>query len=126
MNIIETIVGKIIPSANASNAGHAARPSPLIPEGAEDAGGGSSVDVSEVLSGLAQKRTDQLNWRSSIVDLLKLLDLDSSLAARKALAKELNFTGDMKDTPAMNVWLHQQVMRKLQDNGGSVPDDLRH
>lgn len=84
-----------------------------------------SVDVVEVVSGLAAKSGQKLNWRQSIVDLLKVLDLDSSLTARKQLAQELHYTGDMNDTATMNVWLHKQVMRKLAENGGKVPDDLR-
>jgi len=66
-----------------------------------------------------------LNWRTSIVDLLKLLGLDSSLAARKELASELHYTGSTEDSAAMNMWLHKQVMQKLAENGGKVPDDLK-
>ena len=67
----------------------------------------------------------KLDWRKSIVDLMKLLDLDSSLDARKELAKELSYTGDIYDSATMNVWLHKQVMAKLAASGGKVPDDLR-
>ena len=74
---------------------------------------------------MAAKSGQKLDYRRSIVDLLKLLDLDSSLTARKELAKELNYTGDMNDSAAMNIWLHKQVMRKLAENGGKVPDDLK-
>jgi hypothetical protein len=84
------------------------------------------VDVEAVLAAMAQKNPQQLNWRSSIVDLMKLLDLDSSLAARQSLAKELGYTGDMHDSASMNIWLHKQVMTKLAENGGKVPADLRH
>ena len=83
------------------------------------------VDVEQVLSGLAQQRAEKLNWRTSIVDLMKLLDLDSSLAARKQLATELHYSGDMNDSAAMNVWLQKQVMTRLAENGGKVPDDLK-
>jgi hypothetical protein len=79
-----------------------------------------------VLNGLAGKSGQQLNWRTSIVDLMKLLDLDSSLSARKELAQELNYSGDTNDSASMNIWLHKQVMQKLADNGGKVPDDLKH
>jgi hypothetical protein len=68
----------------------------------------------------------QLNWRTSIVDLLKLVGLDSGLDARKELAAELNYQGNMEDSAAMNIWLHKQVMQKLAENGGKVPDDLKH
>ena len=74
---------------------------------------------------LAAQNKQKLDWRKSIVDLMKLLDLDSSLAARKELAKELNYAGDMDDSASMNVWLHKQVMNKLAASGGKVPDDLR-
>ncbi|MBC7686434.1 MAG: DUF3597 domain-containing protein [Bdellovibrionales bacterium] len=82
-----------------------------------------SVDVEAVLSGMPQAST--LNWRTSIVDLLKLLNLDSSLQSRKELAAELDFNGDTSDSASMNIWLHRQVMNKLAANGGKVPADLR-
>ncbi|MGF9761874.1 DUF3597 domain-containing protein [Microvirga sp. 0TCS3.31] len=85
----------------------------------------SEVDVEAVLTNLATQKGQKLDWRKSIVDLMKLLDLDSSLAARKELARELNYTGDTSDSAAMNVWLHKQVMSKLAASGGKVPDDLR-
>ena len=84
------------------------------------------VDVEPLLDGMAAKNKQKLDWRHSIVDLMKLLDLDSGLPARKELAKELNYTGDMDDSAAMNIWLHKQVMRKLADNGGKVPEDLKN
>jgi hypothetical protein len=68
----------------------------------------------------------KLDWRRSIVDLLKLLKLDSSFAARKQLATELHYTGATTESAAMNVWLHREVMRQLAANGGKVPDDLKH
>jgi len=83
------------------------------------------VDVEAILEGLAAKNPQKLNWRTSIVDLMKLLGLDSSLAARKELAKELNYTGNTNDSASMNIWLHKQVMVKLAANGGKVPDDLK-
>ena len=75
---------------------------------------------------LAGKASQQLNWRTSIVDLMKLINLDSSLTARKELAQELQYTGDTNDSASMNIWLHKQVMIKLAENGGTVPDELRH
>jgi hypothetical protein len=87
---------------------------------------GQQVDVEAVVSQMASKKKEKLNWRTSIVDLMKLLDMDSSLAARKELAKELHYTGDMSDSAKMNIWLHKQVMIKLADNGGKVPEDLKH
>jgi hypothetical protein len=84
-----------------------------------------SVDVEAVLSDLASRNSQQLNWRTSIVDLMKLLNLDSSLNARQELALELHYNGDMNDSGSMNIWLHKQVMEKLAENGGKVPDELR-
>jgi len=83
------------------------------------------VDVEAVLTQLAQQNKEKLDWRRSIVDLMKLLNLDSSLSARKELAKELQYTGNTNDSATMNIWLHKQVMIKLAENGGKVPDDLR-
>lgn len=83
------------------------------------------VDVEQVLNDMQKSSGQQLNWRTSIVDLLKLLGLDSSLQSRKELAAELNYTGDTSDSAKMNIWLHRQVMNKLAANGGKVPADLR-
>jgi Domain of unknown function (DUF3597) len=93
--------------------------------GATASSSGQNVDVEAVLKDMASKSGQKLDYRRSIVDLMKLLDLDSSLTARKELAKELNYTGDTNDSAAMNVWLHKQVMRKLAENGGRVPADLK-
>jgi restriction endonuclease Mrr len=83
------------------------------------------VDVEAILNNMQQQSGQQLNWRTSIVDLLKLLGLDSSLQARKELAAELHYTGDTSDSATMNIWLHKQVMNKLAENGGKVPADLK-
>ena len=89
----------------------------------------TEVDVAGILTKLAaekrKKKKVKLNWQHSIIDLMKVLDLDSSLSARRELAQELNYSGDMKDTASMNVWLHKQVMRKLAENGGKVPEELK-
>ena len=82
----------------------------------------SQVDVEQRLDGMSG--ADNLNWRTSIVDLMKLVGLESSLSERKELADELGYTGDKSDSAAMNIWLHKQVLKKLQDNGGKVPADL--
>jgi Domain of unknown function (DUF3597) len=100
--------------------------SPSIAPSASAQPSGKAVDVEAVVSQLASQKKEKLNWRTSIVDLMKVLDLDSSLAARKELAKELHYTGDMNDSAAMNIWLHKQVMQKLAENGGKVPDDLKN
>jgi hypothetical protein len=86
---------------------------------------GQPVDVAAVLSGLATKSGQPSNWQTSIVDMMKLLGLDSSLESRKQLAQELGYSGDMNDSATMNIWLHQQVMRKLEENGGKLPDALK-
>jgi hypothetical protein len=83
------------------------------------------VDIAAIVDKAAAAAGEKLDWRSSIVDLMKALGLDSSLAARKELARELNYTGNTNDSAAMNVWLHQQVMAKLAANGGKLPADLR-
>ena len=85
----------------------------------------SQVDVEAVLTKMATANKEKLDWRKSIVDLMKLLGLDSGLGPRKELAKELGYTGDMNDSAKMNIWLHKQVMQKLAANGGKVPDDLK-
>ena len=82
------------------------------------------VDVSAVLDALARKNPEKLDWKKSIVDLMKLIGMESSLSARKELAKELDYSGDMKDSAKMNVWLHKEVMRQLAANGGKVPESF--
>jgi hypothetical protein len=84
-----------------------------------------AVDVAAVMDGLARENPQKLDWRHSIVDLMKLLGLDSSQTARRELAQELRYSGDAGDSAAMNIWLHRQVMLKLAENGGKVPEDLR-
>lgn len=85
----------------------------------------AAVDIEAVLDGLAARNPQQLNWRTSIVDLMKLVDLDSSLKHRKELAAELGYAGDTNDSAAMNIWLHRAVMKKLAENGGKVPATLQ-
>ena len=82
------------------------------------------VDIEAVLSQMAAKNPQKLNWRTSIVDLMKLVGMDSSLGERKKLAQELGYTGNVQDTATMNIWLHKQVLRKMAANGGKVPADL--
>jgi hypothetical protein len=84
----------------------------------------ATIDVTSVLDDLASKNSEKLDWRKSIVDLMKLVDMDSSLASRKELAKDLNYTGDTSDSAKMNVWLHKEVIRKISENGGKVPKEL--
>ncbi|WP_375272288.1 DUF3597 domain-containing protein [Sphingomonas sp.] len=85
-----------------------------------------AVDVEQVLTNIAsQKGNPDLNWRTSIVDLMKLLDLDSSLSNRKELAAELGYSGAKDGSAEMNIWLHKAVMRELEKNGGSVPASMK-
>jgi len=84
----------------------------------------ATVDVDAVLTQMASKNSEKLDWKKSIVDLMKLVGMDSSLQSRKELATELGYTGDKNDSATMNVWLHKQVLRKLAENGGKVPQDL--
>ena len=84
------------------------------------------VDVEQVLLGIASRKGNpDLNWRTSIVDLMKLLDLDSSLVNRKELATELGYTGAKDGSAEMNIWLQKAVMRELEKSGGSVPASLK-
>jgi hypothetical protein len=99
-----------------------AAPKPAVAPAAAPA---QPVDVEAILTDLAAKSGRPSNWRVSIVDLMILLDLDSSLAARKELATELGYTGEKNGSAEMNIWLHKQVMKKLADNGGKVPAELK-
>jgi hypothetical protein len=82
------------------------------------------VDVAAILDKMAATHHEKLDWKHSIVDLMKILGMDSSLAERKELAADLHYTGDTHDSAAMNMWLHKEVMRKLAENGGKVPAEL--
>ena len=111
-------------SSSASAPSMAGAPSPVAVGSSSTSQTG--VDVGQVLSDMAAKKGENLNYKHSIVDLMKLLDLDSSLTARKQLADELHYTGDKDDSATMNVWLHKQVVQKLAENGGKVPADFQH
>ena len=142
MSILGKIFGKIFPSARAETPSAPAGGGSLSAEEAAAATAASDaasraagaaaaasatmaeVDVKALLDDMARKNPQKLNWKTSIVDLMKLLDLDSSLGERKELAKELGYTGDMNDSATMNIWLHKQVMKKLSENGGKVPAEL--
>lgn len=114
-------------SAPAASAASTSAPSPAAQAAVAEANAPKPiVDVEAVLVALASHNPQALDWRHSIVDLLKLLDLNSSFDARKELAHELHYAGDTNDSATMNIWLHQQVMQKLAENGGKVPDDLTH
>jgi 3-oxoacyl-ACP reductase-like protein len=131
MGILSNIFHKIFPGSHPAAQGPAATTTaaPTATTAAPTAAPAApaapmaEVDVESILSGM--QAGQQLNWRSSIVDLLKLLGLDSSLQSRKELAAELHYTGDTNDSASMNIWLHRQVMNKLAANGGKVPADLK-
>ncbi|EJL36439.1 Protein of unknown function (DUF3597), partial [Caulobacter sp. AP07] len=82
------------------------------------------IDVTVILDDLATGNPQKLDWRHSIVDLMKLVGMESSLAERKELADELGYSGDKSDSASMNIWLHKQVIKKLSENGGKVPAEL--
>src|SRR6266516_905011 len=86
----------------------------------------ATVDVAPILDKAVAAKKEKLEWRTSIVDLMKALDIDSSLGARKELAKELGYTGNTSDSASMNIWLHKQVMAKLAANGGKLPPEIKH
>ena len=106
------------PAGTTTPGSAAAAPAPAAPAPAPQ------VDVGAILDGLAAKSSEQLDWKRSIVDLMKLVGMDSSLGARKDLAKDLGYSGDMSDSASMNIWLHSAVMKKIAENGGKVPADL--
>jgi hypothetical protein len=126
-NILSAIFGHSANAQTQTGGAEAGAPPPTAsPSTAPAANANQSVDVAAILTVRAAQKKEKLDWRRSIVDLMKLLDLDSSLAARKQLAQELHYTGDANDSAGMNVWLHKQVMVKLAENGGKVPADLTH
>ena len=124
MSIFGNIMGAIF-GTKASAAPASGGPAPT-PASSSAGPSSTSVDVAPILDKAVAAKKEKLEWRTSIVDLMKALDIDSSLSARKELAKELNYTGDTNDSAGMNVWLHKQVMSKIAANGGKVPADLRH
>ncbi len=128
--IVSAIFGTKADAAPAANAPPSAAPTSTAASAAPASPGAApapaqTVDVAAVLDKAVAAQKEKLEWRTSIVDLMKALNLDSSLAARKELAHELHYDGDTNDSAKMNVWLHKQVIRKLAENGGKVPDDLK-
>ena len=136
-----SIFGKIMSAIFGSSA--SAAPAGGVPAGTAPPAAGSSgassspaaapasapaqtVDVAAILDKAVAAKHEKLEWRTSIVDLMKALDIDSSLGARKELAKELGYTGDSNDSASMNIWLHKQMMAKLAANGGKLPPEIKH
>ncbi len=127
MSIFGTLLSKIVghsaraeatkENSAAAAAAPSAAPTATPPAPAE-------VDIKAVLEDLSAHSKQTLDWKHSIVDLMKLVGMDSSLAERKALATELGYSGDMSDSASMNIWLHEQVMQKMSENGGKVPANM--
>jgi hypothetical protein len=111
--------GSAAPSAGSSSA-------PAAGSSSAPAAPAQSVDVAAILDKAVAAKGEKLAWRTSIVDLMKALDIDSSFAARKELATELGYTGDSNDSASMNIWLHKQMMAKLAANGGKLPSDIKY
>ena len=135
MSIFGKIMGAIFGSHPASAAPAGGAPAGSAPPGprrrrasarSRRRAAGATVDVAAIVDKLVAAQKEKLEWRTSIVDLMKALDIDSSLAARKDLAKELGYSGDTNDSASMNVWLHKQVMSKLAANGGKLPPEIKH
>ena len=129
MSIFGKILSKIFPSNHpaVSQVTAPAAPAESTPGAApaSPAAAAPPVDVESVFNDMAKKNPEKLNWHTSIVDLMKLVGMDSSLTARKELAQELNYTGNTNDSASMNMWLHKQVMRKIAENGGKLPADMK-
>jgi hypothetical protein len=129
MSIFGKIMSAIFGSkADAAPAGGAAggTASATTASGGSSAAPAATVDVAPIMDAAVKAKGEKLEWRTSIVDLMKALDIDSSFTARKELAKELGYTGDSNDSASMNIWLHKQVMAKLAANGGKLPPEIKY
>ena len=122
-NIMSAIFGSHAAAAPSAGTASGSAPGTATPAGGAPM---SNVDVEAVLTKLAAESKEKLDWRKSIVDLMKLLKLDSSLSARKQLAQELGYKGSLDGSAEMNIWLHKEVMTKLAESGGVVPESLKH
>lgn len=128
MSVLGKIIGGIFGDHAATPAGGGARPASLHASAAQhaDPAPPRSIDVAPILDKAAAAKEDKLEWRTSIVDLMKALDIDPSLAVRKELAKELGYTGDPNNSASLNVWLHKHVMSQLAAHGGRLPPEIKH
>ena len=146
MSILGKIFGRLLPGAHArqqqapaspqaapsASAPQQPQPQTQAPAGTASAGttpGAPAatmerVDIEKTLDGMAASNSQKLNWRTSIVDLMKLVGMESTLQERRELADELGYRGDKQDTAAMNMWLHKEVLRRMEQNGGKVPANL--
>lgn len=118
MGILATIINKVF--GGKKDAAATGTPASAAPAAAPV----EEIDVTAYLDDLASKSQEKLDWKVSIVDLMKLVGMDSSLAARKKLAGELSYAGDTSDSAKMNIWLHKQVLQKIAKNGGKLPAGL--
>ncbi len=133
MSIFGTIMSAIFgtkasaaPASGGAAAGGAAAGGATATTTASSGAAAQAVDVAAIVDKAVAAKKEKLEWRTSIVDLMKALDIDSGLGARKELAKELGYTGDTNDSATMNIWLHKQVMAKLAANGGKLPPEIKH
>jgi len=120
----DKLFGTKVPDAAAAPAPAPTAPVPAPAAAATPAPVTPLLDVEAVLTFMATQNAQKLNWQTSIVDLMKLLGMESSLTERRELADELGFTGDKQDTATMNIWLHKEVMKQFAANGGHVPASM--
>jgi Domain of unknown function (DUF3597) len=123
--IMSAIFGTKADAAPAGGGTTAGSSAPSAPGGSA-AAPAATVEVAPILDAAVKAKGEKLEWRTSIVDLMKALDIDSSFTARKELAKELGYTGDSNDSASMNIWLHKQIMTKFAANGGRLPPEIKH
>jgi hypothetical protein len=123
--IMSAIFGTSASATPASGGAAAPASGGAASSGSASAAPAQTVDVAPILDKAVAAKGEKLAWRTSIVDLMKALDVDSSLTARKELAHELGYTGDTNDSATMNIWLHKQMMAKLAANGGKLPADVK-
>jgi hypothetical protein len=124
-SIVSAIFGHSSAPGTTAAAGSSAAPTSPAAAGSAAAKPMTKAEVEAMIEKLADAQDEEYNWEESIVDLMKLLKLDSSLTARKQLAQELGYTGALNGSAEMNIWLHQQVMTKLAESGGKVPESLK-
>ena len=129
MGLFNNLMSKIFSHASSAPAAVLGTQTPSAPQQTQAASTPATaappvVDVTAILNDLAKKNPEKLDWQRSIVDLMKLVGMDSSFTARKQLAAELHYSGDPNDSASMNIWLHKEVLKKLAENGGKVPQEL--
>jgi hypothetical protein len=125
-NSLAPAADEAAPAAGSASGGGSSAGGTSSSESSAAAAPAQSVDVAAILDKAVAAKKEKLEWRTSIVDLMKALDVDSSFSARKDLAKELGYTGDSNDSASMNIWLHKQMMGKLAANGGKLPSDIKY